>query len=121
MVAHLSTVTFLLKQLKSIAMYATAKSLLWAKQTFNEYPNKPHRMLMSKLNPRPFHSYSVFQLQPNNAPTHCPQSMVGVFGDFDSKLYNCLTPSHQLPFNQENVDCFLADFCLSRLSLNCIN
>lgn len=53
-VAHLRNVTSLRNQLKSTALTGLAKSLLWAKQIFYEYSNKSHRMLVSRLDPRPF-------------------------------------------------------------------
>lgn len=115
-VARFCAVTFQRDQLKSITKSTTTNSLPWTKQKFYEYFNKLYRMLVSKLNPHPFHSFPDFLLQPNGAPTLCPQSMARVFGDFYSKLYNCLTPTHHSPFNQETFDSLLADIYLPKLS-----
>lgn len=84
-VARLCMVTSLRNQLKSIDLNKVAKSLLWAKQKFYEYSNKPHRMLVNRLKPHPFHSCPDFLMQSNGSPTYCvpcPKS----FQD----LYNCL-------------------------------
>lgn len=90
-------------------MSGIAKSLLNNTTKMYTFSNKTLRMLVPRINPRPFHSFPNFLLQPDGAPTHCPQSMVRVFGVFYIKLYNCLTPALHSPFNQEASDSFLAD------------
>lgn len=106
-VARLRAVTSLRNQLKSQAMTGIAKSLLWAKQKFFEYYNKPHRMLVSRLTPCPFNSFPDFLIQPDGMSTDCPQNITKVFGEFYTKLYNCFTPTHHPPFKQEALDAFL--------------
>lgn len=95
-------------------MSGIAKSLFWAKQKFYEYSNKP--MLVSRLKPRPFHSFPDHLRQPDGTPTHCPQTMARVFSKFYDKLYNCLNPPHHPPFNHETFDAFLADIKLPKLT-----
>lgn len=68
-VAGLRAVTSLRNQLRSLDMKKIDKSLLWSKQKFYEYSNKPHRMLVNKLKPCPFHSSPDFLRQPDGTPT----------------------------------------------------
>lgn len=59
-VAHLRAMTFLREQLKSIMNLPLPNLCFGAKQTFYEFSNKPHRMLVAKLNFIPFTLYLVF-------------------------------------------------------------
>lgn len=58
-------------------------------------------MLVNKLKPHPFHSYPEFLTQADGTPTHCPQTMSKVFGDFYKKLYNCLNTDPKHLFSQD--------------------
>lgn len=74
-VMKLQKVTSLREQIKLIQLGKAARSLLWTKQKFYEYSNKPHRMLSNKLHPRPFNSFPDFLFQANRSRTHCPREM----------------------------------------------
>lgn len=64
--------------------------MLWARQHFYEFANKPHKMLVNKLKSHPFLSIPDNLTQPDGIPTYCPKAMSKVFSDFYNQLYNCL-------------------------------
>lgn len=102
-VTRLRAVIFLRNQIRSLGMKRINKSLLWSKQKFYKFSNKPHRMLVNKLKPHPFHSFPYFLMQTNGTPTYCPLT---IFGDYYHKLYNCLQTDFSCQFTQEKFYTF---------------
>lgn len=88
---------------------------MWPKQKMYEFSNKPHRMLVNKLCTRPFYLQDLL-IQAYVSPTHCPQTMTQVFGDFYRKLYNCITPENHFNFTQDNFDQFVENLSLPKLT-----
>lgn len=68
-VLKLCKVTTLREQIKSTQLEKAVKSLLWSKQKFYEFSNKPHKILVNKLRPRPFNSFPDFLLQTDGSRT----------------------------------------------------
>lgn len=81
-------------------------NLIWTKQIFYEYYNKPHRMLVNRLKPRPFHSSPDFLMQTNGSPTYCPHTMSKVFGKFYQGLFNRFKSEPNYNFSQTKFDPF---------------
>lgn len=71
-VAWLRAVTSLRNQIKSLDISGIVKSLLWVKQKFYEFSNKPHSMLVSRLNPRPFYYFPDHLKQSDGMPSCLP-------------------------------------------------
>lgn len=115
-VARLRTITSLLNQLKFLDMNKVAKSLLWAKQKFYEYSNKPDRMLVNRLKPHPFYSFPDLLMQPNGSPTYYSHTMAKPFGDFYHHLHNCLNSDPKYHFSQTKFDSFFASLHLPHLA-----
>lgn len=105
-VEGLRRVVALRNQIKSLAYSKAAKSLIWTKQKFYEFSNKPNRMLVNKLHPQQFHSFPELLIQKNGTPTHCPQTMTKTFGDF----------YRELKFMQDKFDHFIKDLSLPKLT-----
>ncbi|PIO23371.1 hypothetical protein AB205_0126300, partial [Aquarana catesbeiana] len=91
------------------------KSLLWSKQKFYEYSNKPHKMLVNKLKPRPFQSSPEFPRQTDGTPTYCAFTMSKLFGEFYQQLYNCLQSDANYSFTQEKFNLFFEHLQLPKL------
>lgn len=90
---------------------------MWEKQKFYEFSNKPHRMLVNMFRPCPFHSLPELLIQKDGTPTHCPQTMTKILGNFYRELYNCLTPEKHFHFMQNNFDQFVKDLSLPKLTI----
>lgn len=113
-IARVREVVSVRNRIKSLDMSTISKSMLWSR--FFEYANKPHRMLVHKLKPRPYLSIPDHLVQPDGTPTYCPQSMYKVFGEFYNKLYNCLSSDPMTQFTQEKFDSFISSLQLPQLS-----
>lgn len=72
-------------------------------------------MLVSRLNPRPSLSFPDYIKCTDGTPTFCQQTMSQVFGEFYDKLYNCLSPDQNPPFDHKAFETFMADLRLPRL------
>lgn len=115
-VVRLRTVVSLRNQLRSLTMSKIDKSLLWSKQKFYEYSNKPHKMLVNKLKPRPFQSFPDFLRQADGTPTYCPLTMSNLFEEFYQHLYNGLQTDPNYSFTKEKFDLFFKCLQLPKLS-----
>lgn len=67
-VKHLRVVVPFWNRIKSMDFNKISKSLLWSRQKFYEYTNKPHRMLVNRPKPRPFLSIPDHLMQLNSTP-----------------------------------------------------
>lgn len=117
-VGRLCTVIAIRNGIRSVDTNKISKSLLWSKQKFQEYADKPHRMLVHRLKPRPFLSIPDHVVQSDGSPTYCPQTMSGVFGEYYNKLYNCLNKDSQAQFSKDRLDSSLSFVHLPKLSVD---